>query len=135
MALLFLSLYMFIWLWECKQCPFPKHHNRDGKSVLSRKAIQDVDETRRLTRALSRTNRSKLLLADESVMNELLPAEGRKIFTEDLSNFSPGQFQSTVELVKTRENVRKIMDVLQDAAPEILIWLWWVRETPTWQMD
>jgi len=39
MALLFLSLYMFICLWECKQCPFPIHHNRDGKSVLSRKAI------------------------------------------------------------------------------------------------
>jgi pheromone shutdown protein TraB len=81
---------------------------------------QDVDVTlRRLTRALTRTNWSKLLSADESVMNELLPAASRKIFTEDLSNFSPDQFRSTVELVKTRENVRKIMAVLQDAAPEI----------------
>jgi hypothetical protein len=81
---------------------------------------QDVDVTlRRLTRALTRTNWSKLLSADESVMNELLPAESRKMFTEDLSNFSPDQFRSTVELVKTRENVRKIMAVVQDAAPEI----------------
>lgn len=81
---------------------------------------QDVDVTlRRLTRALTRTNWSKLLSADESVMNELLPAESRKIFTDDLSNFSPDQFRSTVELVKTRENVRKIMAVVQDTAPEI----------------
>lgn len=81
---------------------------------------QDVDLTlRRLTRALTRTNWSKLLSADESVMNELLPAESRKILTDDLSNFSPDQFRSTVELVKTRENVRKIMAVVQDTAPEI----------------
>jgi hypothetical protein len=81
---------------------------------------QDVDVTlRRLTRALTRTNWSKLMAADESVMNDLLPAEGRKIFTEDFNNFSPDQFRSTVELVKTRENVRKIMAVLQDVAPEI----------------
>jgi hypothetical protein len=40
MALLSLSLYMIICLWECKTCPFPTCTNhRDGKNVLSRKAI------------------------------------------------------------------------------------------------
>lgn len=83
---------------------------------------QDVDLTlQRLTSALTKTNWSKLLTADESVMKDLLPAENRKILEENFTSgdFNTDQFRSTVELVKTRENVRKIMAVLQDTAPEI----------------
>jgi len=83
---------------------------------------QDVDLTlQRLTSALTKTNWSKLLTADESVMKDLLPAESRKILEENFTSgdFNTDQFRSTVELVKTRENVRKIMAVLQDTAPEI----------------
>jgi len=99
---------------------------------------RDVEVTlKRLTQALAKTDIRKLLSADSEVnssMEELLP-EGMKNQMKQSSNggggssittmglddvaVDKGEFQTFVETMKAKENVKKIMKGLQSTAPEI----------------
>jgi len=118
---------------------------REGIAIGSTIVLgdRDVEVTlRRLTQALTKTDIRKLLAADSEVnssMEELLP-EGMKnqlkqssssgggngssstsvtsMGIEDVA-IDKGEFQTFVETMKAKENVKKIMRGLQSTAPEI----------------
>ncbi|KAL9186234.1 hypothetical protein ACHAXT_005472 [Thalassiosira profunda] len=116
---------------------------REGLMVGSTIVLgdQDVEVTlRRLTRALTKTDLRKLLGADSEInasMEELLPedmkaalkspksgggissANGNTMSVSEGVSIDKAEFQTFVETMKAKDNVKKIMQVLKSSAPEI----------------
>lgn len=109
---------------------------REGLNIGSTIVLgdRDVDITlRRLTQALGKTDVRKFLSVDAE-MERRLPSDLPESLTKQaqsvattgaqgtdaiLGDLNANQIRDFVEVLKTRENVRNIMSVLKDAAPEV----------------
>lgn len=102
---------------------------REGLAIGSTIVLgdRDVEVTlRRLTQALGKTDLRKLLSSNSEVeksMEGLLPQEMKNQMKQSSDSVTMGvddaTFNSFVETMKAKENVKKIMAALKDTAPEI----------------
>jgi hypothetical protein len=104
---------------------------REGLAIGSTIVLgdRDVEVTlKRLTQALTKTDLRKLLSSDSEVeksMEGLLPQQMKDQMKQPSSSDSvtmgvdDATFNSFVETMKAKENVKKIMGALKDTAPEI----------------
>lgn len=102
---------------------------REGLAIGSTIVLgdRDVEVTlKRLTQALGKTDLRKLLSSNSEVeksMEGLLPQEMKNQMKQSSDSVTMGvddaTFNSFVETMKAKENVKKIMAALKDTAPEI----------------
>jgi pheromone shutdown protein TraB len=102
---------------------------REGLTIGSTIVLgdRDVEVTlKRLTQALGKTDLRKLLSSNSEVeksMEGLLPQEMKNQMKQSSDSVTMGvddaTFNSFVETMKAKENVKKIMAALKDTAPEI----------------
>ena len=102
---------------------------REGLAIGSTIVLgdRDVEVTlKRLTQALAKTDIRKLLSSDSEVeksMEGLLPEQMKANMKEPSDSVTMGvddaTFNSFVETMKAKENVKKIMGALKETAPEI----------------
>lgn len=102
---------------------------REGLAIGSTIVLgdRDVEVTlKRLTQALTKTDIRKLLSSDSEVeksMEGLLPEQMKANMKEPSDSVTMGvddaTFNSFVETMKAKENVKKIMGALKETAPEI----------------
>jgi len=103
---------------------------REGLAIGSTIVLgdRDVEVTlKRLTQALAKTDLRKLLSSDSEVeksMEGLLPQQMKDQMKQPSSDsvtmgVDDATFNSFVETIKAKDNVKKIMGALKDTAPEI----------------
>jgi len=102
---------------------------REGLAIGSTIVLgdRDVEVTlKRLTQALTKTDIRKLLSSDSEVeksMEGLLPDQMKSNMNQPSDSVTMGvddaTFNSFVETMKAKENVKKIMGALKETAPEI----------------
>jgi pheromone shutdown protein TraB len=97
---------------------------KEGQKIGSAVVLgdQDVDVTlRRLAQAIRETDLGRLINPDselEQSMREMLPAGTEGSRTKSIPN-SASELTEYVEVIKTKENVKKIMALLKNEAPAI----------------